>query len=69
MDRVFLFADCARDMKYFEEVGMIMSQTCKGNGNYLAVQQLDGQLYCVDSDGFAITDLKPLGEDLDCGAW
>lgn len=61
-----MIADCARDTKYFDEADKTLTQDCAGNGNYLSKQQINGQVYCVDRDGFPLTDLLDEGCDIDC---
>lgn len=48
--------DCARDIKIFSKHGMNFPLSCNGNGNYDTIQDINGQYFCVDRDGFAVTD-------------
>lgn len=52
----FLFADCARDMKFFSKYQLNFPLACNGYGNYEPIQNINGQYFCVDQDGFAVTD-------------
>lgn len=42
--------------------------SCGGNGNYDPIQDMNGQYYCVDRDGYAVTGYIPLPSvvGLDC---
>lgn len=50
------FSDCARDTKIFENNGLSFPLACNGYGNYDPIQNLNGKYFCVDQDGFAVTD-------------
>ncbi|XP_055842142.1 uncharacterized protein LOC129909166 [Episyrphus balteatus] len=60
---------CARDQKIFSEAGMIHRLTCSGNGNYESIQDINGKIFCVDGDGFAVSD--PVETDIlpDCSKY
>lgn len=44
-------------MMYFPEKGMMVTETCQGNGNYEPNQNVGDVFYCVDRDGYIATDL------------
>uniref|UniRef100_A0A182YD27 Thyroglobulin type-1 domain-containing protein n=1 Tax=Anopheles stephensi TaxID=30069 RepID=A0A182YD27_ANOST len=46
---------CARDTIIYREAGIPFTLACGGNGNYEYSQDQNGQLFCVDSDGFVVT--------------
>lgn len=39
---------------------------CQVNGNYEAIQDQNGYMFCVDRDGYAVTPLLQANEGLDC---
>ncbi|KAG4072873.1 hypothetical protein HA402_002616 [Bradysia odoriphaga] len=47
--------NCARDHLHFEAMSMQMPLVCDGYGNYESIQTLNGDLFCVDRDGFSVT--------------
>ncbi|CAD7082149.1 unnamed protein product [Hermetia illucens] len=47
--------NCARDQKIFAEAGLTHTLACNGNGNYESIQDINGQFFCVDRDGFAVS--------------
>lgn len=51
-----LCTDCARDHRHFEELSLQMPLVCNGYGNYEPIQTLNGDLFCVDNDGFSVTN-------------
>ncbi|XP_055610049.1 thyroglobulin-like [Uranotaenia lowii] len=52
--------NCARDSVIFQEVGIPFTLACGGNGNYENLQDQNGQLFCVDNDGYVVfTDVRP----------
>ncbi|ETN64940.1 hypothetical protein AND_003307 [Anopheles darlingi] len=46
--------NCARDERYFAMVGRTMELACESNGNYVPLQSRNGDLFCVDPDGFIV---------------
>lgn len=42
-------------MKIFAEEGFTMPLACSANGNYALLQDLDGETFCVDQDGFVVS--------------
>lgn len=51
-----IFKECARDQKIFTEAGLGFTLACTGSGNYDAMQTMNGHRFCVDRDGFPVTD-------------
>ncbi|KAL1403270.1 hypothetical protein pipiens_005746 [Culex pipiens pipiens] len=52
--------NCARDTQIFQEAGIPFTLSCGGNGNYEYLQDQNGQLFCVDGDGYVVsTDVRP----------
>lgn len=39
------------------ELGLSITLICSGNGNYDSMQDENGFIFCVDRDGFAVSDL------------
>lgn len=58
--------DCARDLKIFEEAGLSLSLSCSGNGNYDSIQGLNGKIFCVDRNGYPLTDYFNTMHGLNC---
>lgn len=56
--------NCARDRNLFREAGMTLELLCEGNGNYATLQDRNGELFCVDRDGFVAAER--VTEDTDC---
>lgn len=57
--------DCARDKEMiFPEMRFEHPYTCDSGGNYVPLQTINGQAFCVDSDGFLTSDVVP--EDRKC---
>ncbi|XP_055538018.1 uncharacterized protein LOC129725806 [Wyeomyia smithii] len=57
--------NCARDSLIYQEAGIPFTLSCGGNGNYEYSQDQNGELFCVDDDGFVVsTDVQP-GESCD----
>lgn len=50
-----IFPDCARDVKIFSDEGFQLPLSCSSNGNYALLQDLDGDTFCVDRDGFVVS--------------
>lgn len=50
----------------FKNAGLELPLLCAGNGNYESLQDANGKLYCVDQDGFAISDYFKISEGFDC---
>lgn len=66
----YYFPDCARDVKYYEAVGYEMQLTCDSYGNYDTIQQTNRQTYCVDRDGYAVSDyLNASVSQINCNAY
>lgn len=59
-------SDCARDSKHFEEAGLGFTLSCMGNGNYEKTQGFNGKVFCVDRDGFSVTNYFDSIIGLDC---
>ncbi|GAB0090429.1 Thyroglobulin type-1 domain-containing protein [Sergentomyia squamirostris] len=58
---------CARDLRIFSDNGLALTLQCAGNGNYNTLQDLNGQIFCVDRDGFVVSDIYPPDtETVDC---
>uniref|UniRef100_A0A7G3AZM0 Putative thyroglobulin type i repeat protein n=1 Tax=Lutzomyia longipalpis TaxID=7200 RepID=A0A7G3AZM0_LUTLO len=58
---------CARDQRIFNDNGLTLNLQCNGQGNYANPQDLNGELFCVDRDGFVVSDFYPPGtETVDC---
>lgn len=51
-----IYADCAKDHLHFDEISLQMPLVCDGYGNYESIQTLNGDLFCVDKDGFSVTN-------------
>lgn len=43
-----------------------MTMGCNTRGNYNALQTINRKAYCVDSDGYAVTDFVNVGRESDC---
>jgi Thyroglobulin type-1 repeat len=39
---------------------------CKDNGNYESVQDQNGKIFCIDRDGYAVSDLMIADSDISC---
>ncbi|KAJ6643176.1 hypothetical protein Bhyg_08132 [Pseudolycoriella hygida] len=50
--------NCARDELYFEESPYKTTLICDGYGNYKPIQSINEHVFCVDSDGFNVTERK-----------
>lgn len=61
--------DCARDQKIFEEAGLSFTLSCAGNGNYDDVQGMNGRIFCVDPNGYPLTDYLASVFGLDCNQY
>lgn len=61
-----LIADCARDLNHFEAAGLTMTLICQGNGNYQTMQDINGRVFCVDNDGFAVSGYFESTDGLNC---
>lgn len=48
--------NCARDEKIFQAAGLQLELLCEGNGNYATLQERNGELFCVDKDGFVVAE-------------
>lgn len=53
----FCYSDCARDERYMSDLGLSITLICSGNGNYDSMQDENGMIFCVDRDGFAVSEL------------
>lgn len=62
----FQLSDCALDERLFKAFGLFFSLRCRNNGNYESQQDQNGKIFCVDRDGFAVTDLLEPDGGLDC---
>ncbi|KAJ0178400.1 hypothetical protein K1T71_006223 [Dendrolimus kikuchii] len=50
--------NCARDtMMHFPDRGMTVTEVCQANGNYQPNQNAGDVFYCVDTDGYMVTEL------------
>lgn len=45
---------------------MELPAVCAGNGNYESLQDINGKLYCVDQDGYAVSDYFKPSDGFDC---
>ncbi|XP_058828729.1 uncharacterized protein LOC131688468 [Topomyia yanbarensis] len=59
--------NCARDQKIFAAAGIDMVLLCEGNGNYKTLQDRNGELFCVDRDGFEVA--SQVSSDTECGQY
>lgn len=65
-----VFQDCARDEQYMKDLGLSITLICSGNGNYDSMQDENGMIFCVDRDGFAVSDLiDPDSFNSDCSPY
>ncbi|CAB3260379.1 unnamed protein product [Arctia plantaginis] len=56
-DMAGMTCNCARDFFiHFPARGMTMTQTCLANGNYRPEQNIGDVFFCVDSNGYPVTD-------------
>lgn len=60
------FSDCARDSIIFKNAKLEFPAMCAGNGNYESIQDVNGKIYCIDQDGFAISNYFKPSDALDC---
>lgn len=58
--------DCARDEKIFKNAGIVFNLRCDNNGNYEAIQDQNGKIFCVDRDGYAVSGLLQSDSGMDC---
>lgn len=64
------FKDCARDEQYMSELTLSLTLICSGNGNYDSMQDENGMIFCVDRDGFAVSELiDPSVFNSDCSPY
>lgn len=70
INTICFIADCARDVKIFATEGFQLPLSCTSNGNYALLQDLDGESFCVDQDGFVVspTFTEPIRQD-DCNKY
>ncbi|XP_058460510.1 uncharacterized protein LOC131436066 [Malaya genurostris] len=61
-----LNCNCARDQKIFTEAGLEMVLLCEGNGNYRTLQDRNGELFCVDRDGFEVATQQKVTSEEEC---
>ena len=61
-----IILECAHDKRIFQQAGIAFALICNANGNYEPIQDQNGKMFCVDSDGFAVTALMPPQLSLDC---
>lgn len=54
---------CARDQKLYNTEGLAHSLQCGGNGNYYTKQDINGDLFCVDRDGYTVRNNVTLYEE------
>ncbi|EDS29715.1 conserved hypothetical protein [Culex quinquefasciatus] len=59
--------NCARDQKIFAGAGLELKLLCDGNGNYAKLQDNNGELFCVDRDGFVVA--SAVSPEDDCSAY
>lgn len=64
-----IILDCARDQKIFQEAGLGFTLSCSGNGNYYNVQGFNKRVFCVDQDGFPVTEYLNTSIGLDCNQY
>lgn len=57
---------CALDENYYAADGLYMPLTCDVRGEYVAWQILNRSSFCVDADGFAVSDFVDIGQLSDC---
>jgi hypothetical protein len=60
------FSDCARDEKIFKNAGVAFNLRCKDNGNYDRSQNQNGNVFCVDDFGYAVTGLLEAKDEINC---
>lgn len=58
--------NCARDERIFHDKGIQFNMRCNINGNYERLQDQNGNHYCVDVYGFAVTPLFIPQTGIDC---
>uniref|UniRef100_A0A182K001 Thyroglobulin type-1 domain-containing protein n=1 Tax=Anopheles christyi TaxID=43041 RepID=A0A182K001_9DIPT len=51
--------NCARDEKLFMLAGQKLALACEGNGNYVPLQSRNGELFCVDPNGYVVAENVP----------
>ncbi|KFB47139.1 AGAP005942-PA-like protein [Anopheles sinensis] len=51
--------DCAYDERLYASVGRTLELACEENGNYMPLQSRNGELFCVDPDGFIVAQNVP----------
>lgn len=68
-NNVGIFPDCARDIKYYAAAGLEFPLICDGYGNYQSVQHSNKLSYCVDKDGFAVSDYFEKGTEVNCNKY
>lgn len=51
--------NCLYDRYVSQLNGKSFSMACETNGNYVPLQSVEGQYYCVDNDGFPTTLVSP----------
>lgn len=69
---LFISIDCARDMKIFLENRLNFPLACNGFGNYEPLQNINGHLFCIDEDGFSVTDYLNISssqEEINCNQY
>lgn len=49
----------------FKEEGLMQSLQCGGNGNYITKPDLNGELFCVDRDGFVVRNYITESDECD----
>ncbi|XP_055628408.1 uncharacterized protein LOC129769900 isoform X2 [Toxorhynchites rutilus septentrionalis] len=55
--------NCARDQKTFIGADLQFVLECEGNGNYQMLQSRNGNLFCIDRDGFEVANNVEAEED------
>lgn len=63
---LFIQSACAIDGENFANVGLRMPLECDRLGHYLPWQINNRQSFCVDSDGFAVSDFVNIRQESDC---
>lgn len=51
--------NCAYDERLYASVGRTLELACEENGNYMPLQSRNGELFCVDPDGFIVAQNVP----------
>lgn len=50
-------SDCARDIVIFADQNRPFNYMCDGGGDYLAMQEIYPNVFCVDKDGALVSEI------------